>query len=129
MAGRSLSHTHFAAFFLQCSEDIMATGSTSKKAKTGESTQDKTSELEATIASLTKQNSKLKNELKFTTETERWVGLVVLTMYGELCLHRRTSGEYIASLQRDLETLQSRNEQVSCFDHEVAKTSSAQAMY
>lgn len=63
----------------------MAAGSTSKKAMTGEGTQDKTSELEATVASLTKQNSKLKNELKFTTETERWVGLVVLTMYGELC--------------------------------------------
>ena len=32
-------------------------------------------ELEATVASLTKQNTKLKNELRFTTETERWAGL------------------------------------------------------
>lgn len=32
-------------------------------------------ELEATVASLTKQNNKLKNELKFTVESERWAGL------------------------------------------------------
>lgn len=35
-----------------------------------------TEQLEATIASLTKQNTKLKNELRFTTETERWAGLL-----------------------------------------------------
>lgn len=33
-------------------------------------------QLEATIASLKKKNTKLKNELRFTTETERWAGLL-----------------------------------------------------
>ncbi len=37
--------------------------------------EDKTKELEATVVSLTKQNNKLKNELRFTTETERWADL------------------------------------------------------
>ncbi len=34
---------------------------------------DRIKELEEQVASLTKQNSKLKNELKFTTDTERCV--------------------------------------------------------
>lgn len=38
-------------------------------------------ELEASVESLTKQNSKLKNELKFTKDTERWVGHLWLATY------------------------------------------------
>lgn len=38
--------------------------------------QDRVVEPEAVIASLTKQNNKLKNELKFTKETERWAWLI-----------------------------------------------------
>lgn len=34
--------------------------------------------LKTTVATLTKQNTKLKNELRFITETERWAGLLGL---------------------------------------------------
>lgn len=37
--------------------------------------------LEAEVASLTKQNARLKNELKFTTDTERWAGLTQFSSY------------------------------------------------
>ena len=43
-----------------------------------EAQSDKIKELEEQVASLTKQNSKLKNELKFTTETERWAELQLI---------------------------------------------------
>ena len=75
---------------------------------------DRVSELEAQVASLTKQNTKLKNELRFTTDSERWVGLLLQVRYaGYFLSHfRRKSGEYIAQLQRELETLHARNQQV-----------------
>lgn len=43
--------------------------------KDSEEERDRVEQLEATLALLTKQNTKLKNELRFTTETERWAGL------------------------------------------------------
>ena len=72
-------------------------------------------ELEASVASLSKQNTKLKNELKFTTETERWaghVGVLCLAHFLFVSAKRRASGEYIASLQREIESVRSRNEKV-----------------
>ncbi len=73
-------------------------------------------ELESKIAALSKDNSRLKNELKFTKETERYAGFVRYqyqsTISFFLCNCRRAAAEQINSLRRTLDMLQAKNEQV-----------------
>jgi hypothetical protein len=92
---------------------LASTGDLSGRESAVEEDCSRVEELEAAVASLTKQNTKLKNELRFTTETERWAGLLAVWKF--ICCsppYRRTSGECIANLQKDIESLQSRNELV-----------------
>lgn len=75
----------------------------------------KIQELEDQVAALKKENTRLKNEMRFNMDQEKWVlqNLMMEILLTRLLLkNRRSSGEYIASLQRDLEALESRNEEV-----------------
>ena len=77
-------------------------------------------ELEAKVAELTKENGRLKNELKFTKDTERWVCLIFLMHSYRIIdvpkvffiTFRRAAGEQINVLRKTLDMLQAKNDQV-----------------
>ena len=83
----------------------------------------KIQELEKQVAALKKENTKLKNEMRFNLDQEKCVSRVetevdaVCDLFGFVCVVcRRSSGEFIASLQRDLSVLETRNEELCVND-------------